>query len=102
MNINEEIEEDSVLFDIVDSVELRNEEPDSGNYIEELDFDKSELDDFEEMVEKVLKNAITHVLMSNELDFKDFIEKHDKPVVIMFIGVNVAGKLFQLQKLLIF
>ena len=50
MNINEEIEEDSVLFDIVDTVELGNEEPESGNSIEELDFDKSELDDFDEMV----------------------------------------------------
>ena len=57
MNINEEIEEDSVLFDIVDSVELGNEEPESGNFIEELDFDKSELDDFEEMVEKPDENS---------------------------------------------
>ena len=57
MNTNEEIEEDSVLFDIVDSVELGNEEPESGNTIEELDFDKSELDDFEEMVEKPDENS---------------------------------------------
>jgi len=52
-----------------------------------------------ETVEKVLKNAITHVLMSNELDFKEFIEKHDKPVVIMFIGVNGSGKTLSIAKI---
>ena len=33
------------------------------------------------VVETVLKNAISHVLMSNELDFDEFIKNHDKPVV---------------------
>ena len=56
MNLNEEIEEDPILFDIVDSVEL-NEELESDNPIEELDFEKSELDDFDEMVEKPDENS---------------------------------------------
>jgi len=52
-----------------------------------------------ETVEKVLKNAISHVLTSGELDFKEFIEKHDKPVVIMFIGVNGSGKTLSIGKI---
>ena len=57
MSFNEEIEEDSVLFDIVDSVELDNEEDKPDNAIEELDFEKSGLDNFEEMVEKPDENS---------------------------------------------
>ena len=57
MSFNEDIEEDSVLFDIVESVELDNEERESEKSIEELDFDKSELDDFEEMIEKPDENT---------------------------------------------
>ena len=52
-----------------------------------------------EVVETVLKNAISHVLKSNELDFKEFIDKHDKPVVIMFIGVNGSGKTLSIAKI---
>jgi len=52
-----------------------------------------------EVVETVLKNAISHVLMSNELDFDEFIKKHDKPVVIMFIGVNGSGKTLSIGKI---
>jgi fused signal recognition particle receptor len=51
-----------------------------------------------EIVENVLKNAISHVLMSNELDFDEFIKNHDKPVVIMFIGVNGSGKTLSIAK----
>jgi len=49
-------------------------------------------------VEKVLKNAITHVLKSNELDFFDFIKSKDKPIVIMFVGVNGSGKTLSIAK----
>jgi len=52
-----------------------------------------------EVVEDVLKNAIAHVLMSNELDFNEFIKNHKKPVVIMFIGVNGSGKTLSIAKI---
>ena len=52
MNFNEDIEEDSTLFDIVDSVELEEEEYNVDDPVEELDFEREELDDFEEMMEK--------------------------------------------------
>lgn len=52
-----------------------------------------------EVVENVLKNAISHVLMSNELDFDEFIKSHNKPVVIMFIGVNGSGKTLSIAKI---
>ncbi len=52
-----------------------------------------------EVVKTVLKNAISHVLMSNELDFDEFIKKHDKPIVIMFIGVNGSGKTLSIAKI---
>ncbi|MDH7507144.1 MAG: signal recognition particle receptor subunit alpha, partial [Candidatus Thermoplasmatota archaeon] len=45
-----------------------------------------------EVVENVLKNAISHVLESNKFDFLEFIEKSQKPVIIMFVGVNGSGK----------
>ena len=52
MNFNEDIEEDSTLFDIVDSVELEEEEFDVDDPVVELDFEREELDDLEEMMEK--------------------------------------------------
>ena len=52
-----------------------------------------------EVVENVLKNAITHVLKSNELDFIDFIKNKNKPVVIMFVGVNGSGKTLAIAKI---
>ncbi|PNX48253.1 MAG: signal recognition particle-docking protein FtsY [Thermoplasmata archaeon M8B2D] len=52
-----------------------------------------------EVVESVLKNAISHVLKSNELDFKEFLDKNDKPIVIMFIGVNGSGKTLTIAKI---
>ncbi len=52
MSFNEEIEEDSILFDIVDSVELHEEEFEVNDPVAELDFEKEELGEFEEMMEK--------------------------------------------------
>jgi len=52
VNFNEEIEEDSTLFDIVDSVELSEEEFDVDDPVEELDFEREELEDFDDMMEK--------------------------------------------------
>ena len=52
-----------------------------------------------EVVENVLKNAISHVLKSNELDFIDFIKNKNKPVVVMFVGVNGSGKTLSIAKI---
>jgi len=50
-------------------------------------------------VETVLKNAISHVLSSGDLDFQEFIETREKPVVIMFVGVNGTGKTLSIAKI---
>lgn len=49
-------------------------------------------------VEKVLKDAISHVLKANDFDFNEFIEQRKKPVVIMFVGVNGTGKTLSIAK----
>jgi len=50
-------------------------------------------------VETVLKNAISHVLSSNDFDFMNFIETKEKPAVIMFVGVNGTGKTLSIAKI---
>jgi len=52
-----------------------------------------------DFVENVLRNAIAHVLKSNDFDFNEFIENHKKPIVIMFIGVNGTGKTLSIAKI---
>jgi len=52
-----------------------------------------------EVVENVLKNAISHVLETSKLDFIEYIEKSKKPVVIMFVGVNGSGKTLAIAKI---
>lgn len=51
MGFNEEIEEDSILFDIVDSIDFGDEETGLTEHIEELDFEKAELDNYNKMLE---------------------------------------------------
>jgi fused signal recognition particle receptor len=48
--------------------------------------------DIENAVEASLKNAITDVLAQNPVHFDDFVKEHEKPVVVMFVGVNGTGK----------
>jgi fused signal recognition particle receptor len=48
--------------------------------------------DPEKAVELALKNAIKKTLSSEKIDFDEFIKNHEKPVVIMFVGVNGTGK----------
>jgi hypothetical protein len=43
MAYNEEVEEDPVLFDVVESLDISDEEPKKESY-EELDFEKADLD----------------------------------------------------------
>lgn len=50
-------------------------------------------------IEDALKNAIRSVLSTTEIVFDEFIAKHKKPVVIMFVGVNGTGKTTTIAKL---
>ena len=83
--------ESDVAFTVIESIkkdikeELRN-----------ISFRRGEIS---EIVENVLKNAISHVLKSNEIDFIDFINRNNKPVVIMFVGVNGSGKTLAIAKI---
>ena len=45
-----------------------------------------------EIVENALKKAVANVLSINPLKFDDFIEKQEKPIILMFVGVNGTGK----------
>ena len=56
MSYNEEVEEDPVLFDVVDSLDINDEEPKNTESFDELNFEKVDLennqvDDFYEMRE---------------------------------------------------
>ncbi len=47
---------------------------------------------FSEGIEVALRAALKDVLVTEELDFEKFVEDHEKPVIIMFVGVNGTGK----------
>ena len=53
----------------------------------------------EDAVKLALKNAIESILRQNTFDFDDFVTKHEKPVVIMFVGINGTGKTTAIAKL---
>jgi fused signal recognition particle receptor len=54
---------------------------------------------FAEGIEIALKNALRDVMLVEPLDFIKFIKGHEKPVVIMFVGVNGTGKTTSIAKL---
>lgn len=83
--------ESDVAYNVIESIKK--------DIKEELKHISVERGKISEIVETVLKNAISHVLMSNELDFDEFIKKHNKPIVIMFIGVNGSGKTLSIAKI---
>lgn len=53
----------------------------------------------EAAVKLALQNAIESVLKQSEFDFDDFIAKHEKPVVVMFVGINGTGKTTAIAKI---
>jgi len=83
--------ESDVAYSVIDSIKKDIKEE-----LKNISINKREIS---ETIENVLKNAISHVLKSNELDFLEFIKKKDKPVVIMFIGVNGSGKTLSIGKI---
>ncbi len=48
--------------------------------------------DFEQAINDSLRTSITKILDSATLDFDEFIQSSEKPVIIMFVGVNGTGK----------
>lgn len=54
---------------------------------------------FSEGIERALRDAVRDVLLVEPLDFVDFVKKHEKPVVVMFVGVNGTGKTTVIAKL---
>ena len=53
----------------------------------------------DQVVEAALKNAIEAVLKKSEYDFDSFVKDHEKPVIIMFVGINGTGKTTAVAKL---
>ena len=53
----------------------------------------------EDAIELALKNAVRSVLKGSEFDFDGFVQKHEKPVVIMFLGINGTGKTTAIAKI---
>ncbi|MEL4305017.1 signal recognition particle-docking protein FtsY [Methanococcoides sp. LMO-2] len=52
-----------------------------------------------ELVEQALRNAIYNVMAANVFDLDEYIEKADKPVHIVFIGINGTGKTTTISKM---
>jgi len=83
--------EADVAYSVIDSIKK-----DIKQEIKNVPFEKSKAGEF---IETVLKNAIAHVLKANNFDFMKFIEENEKPVVIMFVGVNGTGKTLSIAKI---
>jgi fused signal recognition particle receptor len=83
--------ESDVAYNVIESIKKDIKEE-----IRHASFERGKID---EMVEGVLKNAISHVLKSSEIDFMEFIKKSKKPIVIMFVGVNGSGKTLAIAKI---
>jgi len=55
--------------------------------------------DLGDAIEQTLRDAIAGVLQHSEFDFDAFIHDHDKPVVVMFVGINGTGKTTAIAKI---
>jgi len=53
----------------------------------------------EDAIEMALKNAVRNVLKGSEFDFDAFIAAHERPVIVMFLGINGTGKTTAIAKL---
>lgn len=51
------------------------------------------------IVEEALKKAILDVVSANTLDFDEYIKKQEKPIHIVFVGINGTGKTTSIAKL---
>ena len=53
----------------------------------------------DKVVEAALRNAIEAVLKKSEFDFDGYVSSHERPVIIMFVGINGTGKTTAIAKL---
>jgi fused signal recognition particle receptor len=53
----------------------------------------------ESAIRLALRNAVQDVLGASTFDFDEFVAKHEKPVVVMFVGINGTGKTTSIAKL---
>lgn len=53
----------------------------------------------EDAIEMALKNAVRKVLQGSEFDFDGYVAAHERPVVIMFLGINGTGKTTAIAKI---
>jgi len=83
--------ESDVAYSVIESIKKDIKEE-----VKYASFERGRID---EMVEGVLKNAISHVLKSSEIDFMEFVKNEKKPIVIMFVGVNGSGKTLAIAKI---
>jgi len=51
------------------------------------------------IVEDALKKSINDVMSANVFDFDEFIDSHEKPVNIVFVGINGTGKTTSIAKI---
>jgi fused signal recognition particle receptor len=51
------------------------------------------------IVEDALKKSIYEVMSANVFDFDEFVDNHEKPVHVVFIGINGTGKTTTISKL---
>jgi len=53
----------------------------------------------DEVVETALKDAVRNVLSLNEFDFDAWVAERERPVKIMFVGINGTGKTTAIAKI---
>jgi fused signal recognition particle receptor len=53
----------------------------------------------EKIVEDALRKALLKVVLVNGFDFDEFIKKNEKPINIVFVGVNGTGKTTTIAKI---
>ncbi|MCU0861210.1 MAG: signal recognition particle receptor subunit alpha, partial [Methanomassiliicoccales archaeon] len=53
----------------------------------------------EDAVKLSLKNAVEAILKQNTFDFDEYVTKQERPVIIMFVGINGTGKTTSIAKI---
>ena len=56
-------------------------------------------EDVGNFIEHALRSAIRNVLTANTIDLVEYVRNHEKPVRLMFVGVNGTGKTTTIAKL---
>ena len=55
--------------------------------------------DVNDAIRLSLKNAVESILKVNTFDFDEYVMRHERPTVIMFVGINGTGKTTIIAKL---